>query len=52
MIKKFKLFEYISHYQSLAGDFHLSSVLGIGEEESEKIYNAVADFYKDPDQRD
>jgi len=52
MIKKFKLFEYISHYQSLAGEFHLSAALGIDEEESEKIYNAVADFYKDPDQRD
>lgn len=50
MIKKFKLFEYISHYHSLAGDFHLSDKLGISEFESEKIYNEVANFYrKNPD---
>lgn len=45
MIKKFKLFEYISHYSSKNGDFSLSRKLGISNNDSEKIYRSVADFY-------
>jgi len=47
MIKKFKLFEYISHYRSIMGEFHLSNELEITEEDSEQIYNQVANFYKE-----
>ena len=47
MIKKFKLFEYISHYHSNNGDFHLHNRLGIDESESEEIYKQVANFYSD-----
>lgn len=48
MIKKFKLFEYISHYLSVSkyDNFQLSVLLNISETESDEIYQQVANFYR------
>jgi len=47
MITKFKLFEYINYSNRREYDFSLSDKLGITKEESEEIYNKVAEFYMD-----